>query len=305
MNTPSQDYIDYICSLYNDRYDDRIENNAPPTAGEQVRTPGEDWKPGTPANHKSLTAFQRELKDRGIDMSTSKIKKILITGGLWTTERTRSIQALFSLYTASPEEGGKWMTEAEAIKKIAAEKGISIVSVSVSLPYSSGVYNLPKLSLNAQRCRRYQERKRRTATETKQEISKAEVAVTALRNAEGDWSVPLWRCICVFEGEQFATSGRGSKPGIAFTYTVSRSTGTSGRHYSGTSIDGYGNELWIRTMSTGEKRKKSISRSTVDLAYAKAMELDGKVKGPKALGVPGAGSYLYPIFQRIGVIKRD
>lgn len=26
-NTPSIDYINYICSLYNDVYDDRIEDN--------------------------------------------------------------------------------------------------------------------------------------------------------------------------------------------------------------------------------------------------------------------------------------
>jgi hypothetical protein len=65
-------------------------------------------------------------------------------------------------------------------------------------------------------------------------------------------------------------------------------------------VDGYGNELWI--IQNGEK-KKSISRSTVELAYSRAKEMNGIVKGPKALGIPGAGSYLYPIFVKIGVIK--
>ena len=84
-SNPSQDYIEMICSLYNDSYDDRIENTSPPTAGDTPRTPGDDWKPGAVASHKSLISFQRELKQQGINLSTSKIKKILITGGLWTT----------------------------------------------------------------------------------------------------------------------------------------------------------------------------------------------------------------------------
>ena len=184
MTNPSADYINYICSLYNSSYDDRIENTAPPTAGGEDRTPGEDWMPGVVANHKSLISFQRELEEQGIRLSTSKIKKILITGGLWTTETTREIQTLFERYTApSPtrstssdekcerggERGGERVGEADenrgmsgaaAIKRIAEELGISTVSVSVSLPYMDVVYNLPEPSANAKRCRRWKERKR-------------------------------------------------------------------------------------------------------------------------------------------------
>ena len=155
---PSSDYIDFICSLYNSSYDDRIENTAPPTAGGEDRTPGEDWMPGVPANHKSLISFQRELAEQGIRLSTSKIKKILVTGGLWTTQQTRTIQEMFELYTSSLEEGGEGMNPAAAIKRIADELEISTVSVSVSLPYMDVVYNLPEPSTNAKRCRRWKER---------------------------------------------------------------------------------------------------------------------------------------------------
>ena len=61
--------------------------------------------------------------------------------------------------------------------------------------------------------------------------------------------------------------------------------------------------MWI--CINGQEKEKSISRSTVELAYKNAMELmdtEGCVRGPKALGVPGAGSYLYSIFLRFGVI---
>ncbi|MFA6840204.1 MAG: hypothetical protein WCR05_05420 [Sphaerochaetaceae bacterium] len=51
------------------------------------------------------------------------------------------------------------------------------------------------------------------------------------------------------------------------------------------------------------EKKKSISRSTVELGYKRALELDGLVPGPKALGLPGAGSYVFPILIRLGVIK--
>lgn len=40
--TPSQEYITYICKLYNNIYDDRVENTCPPTAGNTPCNPGED-----------------------------------------------------------------------------------------------------------------------------------------------------------------------------------------------------------------------------------------------------------------------
>ena len=49
---------------------------------------GEDWAPGQRAEHKSLSAFQQELQEKGISLFISKIKKILITGGCWTTARS-------------------------------------------------------------------------------------------------------------------------------------------------------------------------------------------------------------------------
>lgn len=250
-----------ICSLYNDKYDDRIEDSKPF---------GEDWRPGITAAHKSLSLFQKELEENSIKLSTSKIKKILITGGLWTTERSREIQLLFEQYTSSG------IPFDEAIKTIADELETSVVTVNTNLPYTSVVYNLENKSKNARRCERYKVRHKN----------------------RGTW---LWEKIIELEGQEFTTSGRGSRPGIAFSYTVSRSTGAGGHHYSGTTVEGYGNELWI--IQHGEKKKKSISRSTVELAYSRAKEMSGEVKGSKAFGIPRDGSYIFPIFQRIGVIN--
>ena len=296
---PSSDYIDFICSLYNSSYDDRIENTAPPTAGGEDRTPGEDWMPGAVASHKSLISFQRELAEQGIRLSTSKIKKILVTGGLWTTQQTRTIQEMFGHYTGSLEEGGEGEDPAAAIKRIADELEISTVSVSVSLPYMDVVYNLPEPSANAKRCRRWKERKA-----TKQRNESTEVVC----QPEEDWSLWLWKKVIEHEGETFATSGRGQRPGVAFSYTVSRSGGAGGRHYDGAEVEGYGNELWVTTNPNSpdtRKLKKSISRSTVELGYKRAREMGGVVKGPKALGLPGAGSYVFILLREFGVIKEQ
>lgn len=293
MTTPSSDYITYICSLYGSLYDDRIENTAPPTAGGEGRTPGEDWMPGMTAEHKSLAAFQRELEEQGIKLSTSKIKKILITGNLWTTETSRTIQELFSTYTSSVDAGGEGMTEAAAVKRIAEELDVSAVTVSVNLPYMDVVYNLPELSANAKRCRRWKERKR------------AFLSPTVGNMDESDPSLWLWKKIIAYEGQTFTTSGRGSRPGVSFSYSISRTEGRrgGGSMYAGTSVEGYGNELWITT-ADGVK-KKSISRSTVDLAYEHVVEMKGCVPGPRSLHIPGAGSYVYGIFKRLGVISSE
>ena len=59
--------------------------------------------------------------------------------------------------------------------------------------------------------------------------------------------------------------------------------------------------MWITTLPDKVRKEKSLSRSTVDLALRTALEKE--IKGPKALGIPGAGSYLYPMFVRFGIIK--
>lgn len=44
-------------------------------------------------------------------------------------------------------------------------------------------------------------------------------------------------------------------------------------------------------------------KATVFMAYRRAVEMGECVTGPKKLGTFGA-SYLYPVFERIGVIRR-
>jgi hypothetical protein len=83
----------------------------------------------------------------------------------------------------------------------------------------------------------------------------------------------LWKTLVVFQGDSFLTAKK-----LAYTYSIR------------------GNEMFV------DRKEKSITRATVNMAFWKAMELDGVVTGPKKLGTFGA-SYLYPVFVKIGIIR--
>ena len=96
--------------------------------------------------------------------------------------------------------------------------------------------------------------------------------------------IELWNAILANQHIQFTTSGRGSRPGIPFTYTIStNSDGTRGA------------EMFVST------RSKSITRSTILYAYHKVKDM-AIVPDPKSIGVHG-DSYIYAIFKTLGVIK--
>ena len=228
---------------------------------------------------------KQELLAEEFGISRIKVRKILITTGDLTYPETREIQAAL--------DAGK------TIKEISVEMGISPSTVNSLLPYSKGVYGLD-VSAAADRTQIYRARKQ---------------IIIELKNAiqTGDWSQELWKAICLFQNYPFFTAGRkrknggeaesrrGSLPGKKYKYSVSKEGAAGGRRYAGESVEGYGKEMCITT-AEGEK-KKSISRSTVELANKNALAAGGVVKGPKALNVPGAHSYLYPILVWFGVIS--
>ncbi len=55
------------------------------------------------------------------------------------------------------DDGSYGFPEDLAVKKIAAELEVSLVTVNVNLPYRNVVYNLENRSKNAVRCARYKE----------------------------------------------------------------------------------------------------------------------------------------------------
>lgn len=151
MNNPSKEFVNQICNLYGDAYDDREEDSRPG---------GANWRPGEKAAHRSMATFQQDLREKyGISLSRSKIQKILITGGCWSTERSREVQRLFDVYTSPVSSGGRGMSSEEAIRTIANFLGISTVSVSINLPYQKTVYDLDEKTPNAKRIEHWREKK--------------------------------------------------------------------------------------------------------------------------------------------------
>ena len=214
------------------------------------------------------------------ELSPAKIRKLLITAG------ERDGKTYYDSPVAS--QVLHLSHQGKAIKEIGELTGLSYSSIQGYLPYSKIIYSLDTLSTEAERIRLYRIRQK---------------VVSELHDHIGlpDQFEYLWKTVIAFEGFVFSTSGRGKekKGATRFKYTVSRSAGAGGRHYDGTSIEGYGNEIMV------EGKEKSISRSTVDLALKKALEQGGRVKGPKALGIPGSGSYLYPMLIRFRVIEAE
>lgn len=84
----------------------------------------------------------------------------------------------------------------------------------------------------------------------------------------------LWDALCQMQNQTFRTM-----KGLEYTY----------------SVRGY--EMFV------SRKEKSITRSSVDIAFRNAMELDHVVTGPKKLKVFGA-SYLYPIFLELGIARK-
>lgn len=235
---------------------------------------------------KAVTLFQEPYDDRDerdadlpslrsvadeLNTTILRTRKLLITAEYFSTKTSRKVQEM-------KEDGA-------SIDEIMVTTGLKRASINSYLPYQNLAFNLDQTTVNADRHRIFRRR------------------VKAISDLQAHAGLPeemeyLWKAIIAFEDYPFKTSGRGSREGVRFKYTGSRSGGAGGRHYNGASVEGYGNELLI------EGKEKSISRSTVELGYRKAKEM-GVVKGPKALGLPGSGSYLYPIMLRFGVCTAE
>ena len=224
--------------------------------------------PFTPDRKPELPSLRSVAEQLGT--TVIRTRKLLIIAGYFTSPTASTVQRL--------------KAEGKTIEEIGAALRLKPAAVYGYLPYENLAYNLPQTTSNADRHRRYRATKKLKVAVDTGSIEKISAA--------------LWRCVIVFEGYPFSTSGRGSRSGVEYTYQVSRRGSAGGRHYAGDSMQGYGNELWV--VIDGEKKEKSISRSTVELGFQKYLELlktEGAVSGPKKLGVFGA-SYLLPLFQR-------
>lgn len=212
-----EEMIQAISEYYGESYDDRDESISEHISLRQT------------AEHFGITVM--------------KARKLLITAGRYSTETSRAVQEL----------AAHGLNIAEIMKKT----GLGRSSVHSYIPYNKTIYNLPDISLEAERQRQYRVRKKN------KDLSEEEI------------EQKLWDQLIYLQGCIFTTAR-----GLNFTYQIR------------------GGEMFI------SRKEKSITRATVLQAYHRVVELEGIVAGPKKIGTFGA-SYLYPIFQRIGLIQQS
>ena len=167
-------------------------------------------------------------------------------------------------HTENSEQINSMRKQGMNIPEIMKATGLSKSSVHSYLPYTKMIYNVDELSLYAERCRIYRKRK--------QAVEQLQICKGASLECVENY---LWSTIEIFSGYSFTTV-----KGLRFRYAVN------------------GNEIQIN------RKKKSITRSSVKVALKVTLEKKGNISGPKKLEVFGA-SYLYPMFLRFGLIDTE
>jgi hypothetical protein len=180
-----------------------------------------------------------------------------------TALKARKLLITAGAYSTETSRRVQQLSARLSIQEIMEATGLSRASVHSYLPYKKLPYNMKELSTTAERTRLYRARKS---------------ACSSFMDNIADLSVEeqdaaLWELLEFLQGCVFYTF-----KGLKFTYEIN------------------GGELFVN------RKDKSVTRATVNMAFHKALDLSGAVSGPKKLGTFGA-SYLYPVFMRIGVIK--
>ena len=186
------------------------------------------------------------------DITPLKVRKILITAGAFSTDISDEVNDLYSR--------GKSVLEIQRVT------GLGRASVYSYLPYKKVIYNTSEVSLNAERLKKYRERKCATA-KLMEVLYNDDIQIVA--NV-------LWDALVAFQAYPFKTV-----KGFRVTYEIK------------------GNEIFF------DCKSKSVTKSTVNIALEKVLKLKAdniEITGPKKIACFGA-SYLYPVFRRIGLIE--
>ena len=210
-------------------------------------------------DHPSLQNIADEL-----DLNPIKVRKLLITAGVYKSDAADQVQKVFNKHRASG------LSHTEAIAATMRELNLSKSSVTSYLPYEKGVYfpvetDGKNLSVGAERIRRM--RKRNKVLET-------------LLNEQSEEA--LWTAMIEFQGYKFRTYS-----GLVFSYSLKKGRG-----------DTYTKELFIDR----RENSKSLAWSSVLLAFHNIPSIGSVVDRPKALGDIRGVTYIYAMFYRFGLI---
>lgn len=152
-----QELLTAVCEFYGDPVDDRKEEDP---------------------DHMSLHDVAEEF-----NITVMKARKLLITGDLYSTSLSRKVQELHA--------------QGLTVAQITEKTGLKRSSVNSYLPYTNIVYNLPDISIKAERQKQYRVRKRNNA------------------RTDAEKEEKLWQELTYLQGCLFTTS-----KGLDFTYTI-------------------------------------------------------------------------------------
>ena len=211
------------------------------------------------ADHPSLQTIADEL-----DLNPIKVRKLLITAGVYKSEVADQVNRVFNKHRASG------LTHIEAIAATMRELNLSKSSVTSYMPYEKGVYfpaetDNKNLSVGAERIRR---------------MRKREKILEELRAEQSEEA--LGAAVIEFQGYKFRTYS-----GLVFSYGLKKGRG-----------DTYTKELFIDR----RKNSKSLAWSSVLLAFHNIPSIGAVVDRPKALGDIRGVTYIFAMFYRFGLI---
>ena len=182
-----------------------------------------------------------------------------------------SLQAISDELDLNPIKVRKILITAGVYESAAADEILNLYKEKKTVEEIMAATGLSKASVNSYLPYTKIPYKADEISVTAERIRKYRARKTAVEGIVDSES--LWRTLVAFEGYPFHTAKN-----LSFTYKIK------------------GNEMFV------DRKEKSITRATVELAYRKAVDLGSIVTGPKKLGCFGA-SYLYPVFIRLGVIR--
>ena len=159
-----QELLTAVCEFYGDPVDDRKEEEP---------------------EHVSLHDVADEF-----DITVMKARKLLITGGLYSTALSRRVQELHA--------------QGLTVAQITEKTGLKRASINSYLPYTNIIYNLPDISIKAERQKQYRVRKRNSI---RTDVEREE---------------KLWQELTYLQGCLFKTYGRNGVGGVDFTYKIRR-----------------------------------------------------------------------------------
>ena len=228
--------------------------------------------------HPSLQAIANEL-----DLNPIKVRKLLITAGVYKSEVADQVNRVFTKHRASG------LSHTEAIAATMKELNLSKASVTSYLPYEKGVYfpaetDSNNLSVGAERIRR---------------MRKREKILEKLRTKQSEEA--LWAAVIEFQGYKFRTYS-----GLVFSYSLKKGrcrgnaeSGVVNERDEACKQGGvYTKELFIDR----RENSKSLAWSSVLLAYHNIPQIGCVIDRPKALGDIRGVTYIYAMFYRFGLI---